>query len=104
MAAAIAAFVGAAVNSRIIQRSMLYSIFAPLGGAVLTLGFLSGALVPNGGSVSWRDTKYSDAVTMYEDLKMVGLGYFCHVLLLSISHTIPSYFISSELMISRPNL
>ena len=61
MAAAIAAFVGAAVNSRIIQRSMLYSIFAPLGGAVLTLGFLSGALVPNGGSVSWRDTKYSDA-------------------------------------------
>ena len=61
MAATIAAFVGAAVNSRIIQRSMLYSIFAPLGGAVLTLGFLSGALVPNGGSVSWRDTKYSDA-------------------------------------------
>ena len=55
MAATIAAFVGAAVNSRIIQHSMLYSVFAPLGGAVLTLGFLSGALVPNGGSVSWRD-------------------------------------------------
>ncbi len=64
LAAAVAVFVGAAVDSKIIQRNVLYSVFAPLGGVILTMGFFSGALVPNGGSVSWRGIKYSNADCM----------------------------------------
>ncbi len=60
MAAVTAAFVSAAVNSKIMKSRVWYSAFAPLGGAIITLGFLAGSLVPNGGSVSWRGTKYSN--------------------------------------------
>ncbi len=64
LAAAAAVFVGAAVDSRIMQSNILYSVFAPLGGVILTLGFFSGALVPSGGSVSWRGIKYSNTDCM----------------------------------------
>ncbi|MDI1495895.1 MAG: glycosyl transferase [Cenarchaeum symbiont of Oopsacas minuta] len=60
LASIIMAFLTAAVDSKILGRRILYSIFAPLGGAIVTFGFLAGALIPNGGSVSWRGTKYSN--------------------------------------------
>lgn len=59
-AASLLALCGAAVETRILRIPLRYCLACPLGGAVITAGFLAGALGARGrNSVSWRGRGYT---------------------------------------------
>ncbi len=58
--ASILALCGAAAETRILRIGLPYCLACPLGGAVITAGFLAGALRARGSnSVSWRGRAYT---------------------------------------------
>ena len=58
--ASLLAFCGAAIETRILRIPLPYCLACPLGGAVITAGFLAGALRARGrNSVSWRGRRYT---------------------------------------------
>lgn len=59
-AASLLAFCGAVVETRILRTGMPYSMACPLGGAMVTAGFLAGALrARRNNSISWRGREYT---------------------------------------------
>ena len=59
-AASLLALCGAAVETRILRIPLRYCLACPLGGALITAGFLAGALGARGrNSVSWRGRGYT---------------------------------------------
>ena len=58
--ASLLALCGAAAETRILRIGLPYCLACPLGGAVITAGFLAGALRARGSnSVSWRGRAYT---------------------------------------------
>lgn len=59
-AASLLAFCGAVAETRILRTGLPYCLACPLGGAVVTFGFLAGVLRARGAnSVSWRGRRYT---------------------------------------------
>jgi len=60
LVASIMIYVGAVIEvKKLLQLRLVYAFFAPLGGVVVTLGFLSGLLQAKNSTVTWRGRSYS---------------------------------------------
>jgi cellulose synthase/poly-beta-1,6-N-acetylglucosamine synthase-like glycosyltransferase len=60
LVASIMIYIGAVIEvKKLLQLRLVYAFFAPLGGLVVTLGFLSGLLQAKSSTVTWRGRSYS---------------------------------------------
>jgi glycosyltransferase involved in cell wall biosynthesis len=60
LVASIMIYVGAVIEvKKLLQLRLVYAFFAPLGGLIVTLGFLSGLLQAKNSTVTWRGRSYS---------------------------------------------
>jgi predicted ABC-type exoprotein transport system permease subunit len=58
--ASIMIYIGAVIEvKKLLQLRLIDALFAPIGGLVVVLGFLSGLLHAKNSTVSWRGRKYS---------------------------------------------
>jgi len=60
LVASVMIYIGALLEvKKLLQLRLVYALFAPLGGLVVTLGFLSGLLQAKSSTVTWRGRSYS---------------------------------------------
>jgi len=60
LVASVMIYIGAILEvKKLLQLRLVYALFAPLGGLVVTLGFLSGLLQAKNSTVTWRGRSYS---------------------------------------------
>jgi glycosyltransferase involved in cell wall biosynthesis len=60
LVASIMIYIGAIIEVKeLLQLKLVYALFAPFGGLVVTLGFLSGLLQAKSSTVTWRGRSYS---------------------------------------------
>jgi len=60
LVASVMIYIGALLEvKKLLQLRLVYALFAPIGGLVVTLGFLSGLLQAKSSTVTWRGRSYS---------------------------------------------